>query len=152
MFQSYDPVNGTFSMGNINTETRAGTLFFITVNSNRVSDGMINVNSTDDAINSMTSAIETFINVDNVEGNIKKIETLGEPQIGPNLQRVHAHMLVNVHHVGGRYKMNLNRIKEHFAMFWGVDDNSIHLNVKVGKTNNPDIINMRDYILSNWIT
>lgn len=131
-----------------------GTLFFVTVNSNRTSNATpsVDFHSTINGIQNMSyEDVNSLFSNDKITGDlndyIEEVIVEGAPEVGAVMNRVHAHLVVSIRHNEdgtGHYKMNIDRIKDIFKYAWNIPD--VYVNVKAVKYDASQRIDMIRYL------
>lgn len=143
-------------------EEEHGTIFFVTINSNRVLGNPFSVNIENGyaAIDELRNAFKygAYIDHDNsnldVVGDINRVVIEGKPEIGPKMKRLHFHLVITIEHKsksggeGNRYLLSIDDIRQVFSYHWNV---STYVNIKAGKYTERNKRNMLNY-LDKYIT
>lgn len=118
-----------------------GTLFFVTVNSNRSPMTghwpLLTFANTDRAIHELDLTIKAGHMIfndeihDNASDHIYNVDLMGAAEVGTIMERLHVHMVVRVDHDihgAGHYRLNIPLLMDHFNHHWGIED--CYVNVK----------------------
>lgn len=143
-----------FTLDDLDDEFDNGTLFFVTINSNRTSDATPSVNffTAQSGIDSLKyyNIDELFFN-ETIDGSLEQyvsnVEIEGAPEVGSKMNRVHVHLVISLIHGSegsGFFKLNIDKLKDVFTTVWGIPD--VYINIRAVEYNPSTRINMLNYL------
>jgi len=128
------------------------TIFFITVNSNKLTNStrFLTFDVTESGVSNFDILFGSGL-IEHPSGNPDRLITRhflnGAVEIGPLMERLHVHLIVGIQHetTNEMFSINLQMVKDYFMSLWDID--SVYVNIRATRGSKVTADSMTNYLI-----